>query len=88
MNVMKVSFNGQIATLNKQLIWDSEFRALEDSLNRTYNRTFWEERHEKMLAAREPAFELAYMTAEVLGGEVLSAPDGWGMPEAPDGARR
>ena len=88
MNVMTVSFRGQIATLDKELVWRSDFAVLEAALRAQYTRAWWQSRHEPFLAANEPAYELAYMTAEVLGGDVISSPDGWGMPETPDGAIR
>jgi len=88
MTVITVSFRGQRATLDKDLVWRSEFTALQTSLRATYTRAWWKARHEMMVAAREPAYELAYMTAEELGGEVLEAPEDWGMTEIPDGAIR
>ncbi len=83
-----MSFLGQVATLDKKLVWESEFIALQDSLRRTYTRAWWEERREPMMEAREPAYEMAWMVAAELGGEVLSMPKDWGLEEIPDGALR
>jgi len=85
---MTLSLRGQLATLDKDLVWHSEFRALQASLNRVYTRAWWEERRERRMAAREPAYELAHMALDELGGEMVSEPDDWGMSEIPPDATR
>ena len=75
-----------ILTLDRSLVWRSEASAVADRFNREYTRAWWKARHEPMVAARQPAFELAYMVAEELDAEVIGAPDDWGMLPTPEGA--